>query len=547
MQLGSYEVLLCIARGGMATVWAARQHGARGFNRLVALKTVLPELAEPEFETMFLDEARVAARIHHPNVCEIFELIEHSGVLALSMEWIDGDTLNTILGSPQQRPALDGRVAAHIIAQVACGLHAAHELRDENGTLMQLVHRDVSPQNILISRDGRVKVADFGVAKALGGSREATASGKVKGKLSYMSPEQAEGKPLDRRSDVFSLGVVLYLATVGTHPFRRAGESREQQFFRLLTDRVKPPSELVPGYPAELEAIVMRAMQHEPAERFPTADALRQELQEWLVRSGSLVTEHHIAEAIASRVGHSAEQRAERIQSCIRASRYQQDTGTSRFSIASPERVAVAALPASAMPGAIVPASAMLASSMLAPTGPRMPLTSHSASGYTEATFVPTTSSAEQMARRRTLVPSLRARNLLSIFGAAALGVLGTSVFVSWPLRTNEPAALATAAAGAATAAPPTSAPPASIDTLPSEALVTPPEVPTRATSTARQGRRASGRARETNGTSPRAQPNAETRTTQRTSTTSLPSESRRAEPRRPGRPRRIGPLEKDL
>src|SRR5690606_18282018 len=131
MSFGAYEVLLCIARGGMATVWAARQHGARGFNRLVALKTVLPELAEPEFETMFLDEARVAARIHHPNVCEIFELVEHEGMLALSMEWVDGETLNTILDSRGHEP-LEPRVAAHIIAQVACGLHAAHELKDEN-------------------------------------------------------------------------------------------------------------------------------------------------------------------------------------------------------------------------------------------------------------------------------------------------------------------------------------------------------------------------------------------------------------------------------
>lgn len=144
MQLGSYEVLLCMARGGMASVWAARQHGARGFSRLVALKTVLPALAEPEFEAMLVDEARVAARIHHPNVREIFELIEYGGVLALSMEWIEGDTLNRVLDAPGQQPVLDARIAAQIVAQVACGLHAAHELRDECGTPMQLVHRDVS-------------------------------------------------------------------------------------------------------------------------------------------------------------------------------------------------------------------------------------------------------------------------------------------------------------------------------------------------------------------------------------------------------------------
>jgi hypothetical protein len=320
MMLGSYEVLLCIARGGMACVWAARQHGARGFNRLVALKTVLPEFAEPELEGMFLDEARVAARVHHPNVCEIFELVEHEGVLALSMEWVDGDTLNGIVNARSQQP-LDPRVAAFILAQVACGLHAAHELVDENGVPMQLVHRDVSPQNILISRAGHVKVADFGVAKALGGSREETAIGKVKGKLSYMSPEQAEGNPVDRRSDIFALGVVLYLATVGAHPFRMAGETREQQLMRLIVGSFTPPSAIVRGYPRELEAIVLRAMSSNPAERFATADEMRCRLQEWLMRSGPLLTEQHIAQVLSERVGPAIVARAERIQRCVRASR----------------------------------------------------------------------------------------------------------------------------------------------------------------------------------------------------------------------------------
>jgi serine/threonine-protein kinase len=320
MAFGSYEVLLCIARGGMATVWAARQHGARGFNRLVALKTVLPELCEPEFESMFLDEARVAARIHHPNVCEIFELVEHEGTLALSMEWVDGETLNTILNSRENEP-LDARVAAHIVAQAAAGLHAAHELKDENGLAMQLVHRDVSPQNILISRAGHVKVTDFGVAKALGDSREETAVGRVKGKLSYMSPEQAESKPLDRRSDIFALGVVLYLATVGLHPFRRANENRDDQYMRLLIGDFRRPSSIIAGYPEELEAIIVRALSREPAARFASAEEMRLRLQEWLLRSGPLMTEQHIARAVSERVGKAIEDRAERIQRCIRASR----------------------------------------------------------------------------------------------------------------------------------------------------------------------------------------------------------------------------------
>jgi eukaryotic-like serine/threonine-protein kinase len=312
-RLGPYEILLCIARGGMASVWAARQHGARGFSRLVALKTVLPELAAPDLDVMFLDEARVTARIHHPNVCEVFELIEHQGVLALSMEWVDGDTLNNVINNRPKNPALDTRIAAQICADVARGLHAAHELKDERGAPLELVHRDISPQNILLSRTGHVKVTDFGVAKSLGGVREATAVGKVKGKLSYMSPEQAQGKLVDRRSDIFSLGIVLYLATVGSHPFRRAGESRHQQLSRLVMNRVKPPSELVKGYPPELEAIVMRALERDPAARFQTAEDMAHELQFWVLSSGPLINEQHIARTVLERAGGAILERSERI------------------------------------------------------------------------------------------------------------------------------------------------------------------------------------------------------------------------------------------
>ncbi|HTV19164.1 MAG TPA: protein kinase [Polyangiaceae bacterium] len=335
-RLGPYEILLCIARGGMASVWAARQHGARGFSRLVALKTILPELDAPDLDGMFLDEARVTARIHHPNVCEVFELIEHGGVLALSMEWVDGDTLNNIITSRPKDPALDPRVAAQIIAHVASGLHAAHELRDERGAPLQLVHRDVSPQNILVSRSGHVKVTDFGVAKSLGAVREATAIGKIKGKLSYMSPEQAQGKILDRRSDIFSLGVVLYLATVGSHPFRRSGESRAQQLARLLSGRVKLPSDVVKNYPKELEVIVMRALSRNPAQRYGTAEEMARRLQDWVVASGPLVTEQQISQLVLRRAGPAILQRSERIANLLHAHHDEPSAETSADELPSP-------------------------------------------------------------------------------------------------------------------------------------------------------------------------------------------------------------------
>ncbi|HWO13977.1 MAG TPA: protein kinase [Polyangiaceae bacterium] len=313
MRLGPYEILLCVARGGMASVWAARQHGAGGFTRLVALKTVLPELDAPDLDMMFMDEARVSTRIRHPNVCEVFELIEDQGVLALSMEWVDGDTLNSVINARGKEPSIDPRVAAQIVAHAASGLHAAHELRDEQGTALQLVHRDVSPQNILLSRNGQVKVMDFGVAKSIGGIREATAIGQIKGKLSYMSPEQAQAKLLDRRSDIFSLGVVLYSITVGIHPFRRPGESRHQQLSRLVMNRIKGPSWVVKGYPPELEAIVMRALERDPRDRFANAEEMARALQRWVASSGPPVGERQIARLVLSRLGATVLERSERI------------------------------------------------------------------------------------------------------------------------------------------------------------------------------------------------------------------------------------------
>ena len=304
-RIGSYELVHDIARGGMSRVWAAYQHGVPGGHRLVALKIMPPDLEGPDLKTMFLEEARLAARIHHPNVCRIFELIQHGGLLALCMEWVDGATLGEVLETSNERGLLDRRVMAQIVAQVAGGLHAAHELQDDSGALMQLVHRDVSPQNVLVARDGRVKVTDFGIAKALGRAHAATAIGTVKGKIAYMSPEQAQGKTVDRRSDIFSLGVILYLATVGTHPFRRPGESSKQQFARLLVDPITPPTNFAVDYPKELESILLCAMRRSPMDRFANAAEMQCQLQGWVDSTGPRVTQQDISEAVAGRIGAS--------------------------------------------------------------------------------------------------------------------------------------------------------------------------------------------------------------------------------------------------
>ena len=318
MRLGNHQVLRCIGNGGMASVWVAKRHGARGFSKLVALKTILPEFAvEPGFERMLLEEARLAALIHHPNVCEIFELIELDGLLAVSMEWVDGESLSGMLGGSKQR--LDPRIAARIVAQAGAGLHAAHELRDEAGRELGLVHRDVSPQNILLSRDGHVRLSDFGIAKAMDNRREATAAGQVKGKLAYMSPEQARNDELDRRSDVFSLGIVLYCAVLGKRPFSRPGERRDQALSRLLKVDYARPREVDPTCPAEIASIIERAMQQDPAARYQSADELRHDLERWLLTSGALTTEHDVARALHERCGVRLDQRWGSIRAALDA------------------------------------------------------------------------------------------------------------------------------------------------------------------------------------------------------------------------------------
>lgn len=314
MRLGRYELLVAIARGGMARVWAARQHGQRGFTKLVAIKTILPHLArEQEFERMFLDEARIASNVHHPNVCDTYELGEENGVLYLAMEWVNGDSLSRVIRptGPETYP-LDARVVARIVADACAGLHAAHELVGEDGAPLHVVHRDFSPHNILVSADGNVKVADFGVAKALGQLHEHTSAGQIKGKLAYMAPEQVGGIA-DRRSDIFSAGCVLYEATLGIAPFRADNDLQIMQ--NLMAGAYLRPSQRAPGYPPELERIVMTALAPEPRQRFQTAEQLRVALEEWLARSGPVVTQANVAQALRARIGERIDRRRDRIRS----------------------------------------------------------------------------------------------------------------------------------------------------------------------------------------------------------------------------------------
>ncbi|WP_437735708.1 serine/threonine-protein kinase [Sorangium sp. So ce1335] len=277
--LGRYELLLPIAAGGMAMVWAARLKGTRGFQKIVAVKTMLPQLSEDDqFERMFLLEASLASQIRHPHAVEILDLGEQDGVLFIAMEWIDGVPLSQVMKAAKRRNGIPIPIAVRIVTQACAGLHAAHELKDKSGKLVGLVHRDISPQNILVTYNGMAKVVDFGVAKATAFNDSTTRAGQLKGKVSYTAPEAVRGDAIDRRVDVFAMGIVLYALTTGNHPFRRENEGATL-FAISSPDPVIAPRAFQPDYPPLLDAVLMRALEKERDQRYATASELQRALE----------------------------------------------------------------------------------------------------------------------------------------------------------------------------------------------------------------------------------------------------------------------------
>jgi serine/threonine-protein kinase len=266
----------------MGQVFLALERGA-GLERLVVLKLILPHLAEDEeFLTMFVEEARLVARLGHPNLITILELTEIDGRHCLAMEYVQGDDVRRLekYARSQGKPLPVGLVL-RIIAEAAAGLHYAHQARNPQGQPLQLVHRDVSPQNILVGIDGGVKVIDFGVAKAAG-SASHTATGVLKGKYPYMSPEQANGQAVDARSDLFALGVVLWEMLTSRRLFK--GES-DLMTLRLVRDcQVPPPSQLNPKLPPGVDELVLKALAARPEERFPDCGAFRLAIEDYILQ-----------------------------------------------------------------------------------------------------------------------------------------------------------------------------------------------------------------------------------------------------------------------
>ncbi len=278
-RFGPYEILAPLATGGMGRVFRARITGPQGFQKVVALKLMMPSGGHVAArQKMFIDEARIAATLSHKNIVQVTDFGERGGNWYLAMEYVSGANLRVLLERALETGrALPAALAAYIAQQVASGLHYAHEKRDETGKPVGIVHRDVSPQNVVVSWDGEVKILDFGIARTVAAEEE---SGVIKGKFSYMSPEQASGETVDRRSDLFSLGAVLYEMLTGTRAFPGPGPRALQQVRRA--DYV-PPETIVP-LPDPLLEVVTRALARDPAARWQTAEEMANALSLWLAQ-----------------------------------------------------------------------------------------------------------------------------------------------------------------------------------------------------------------------------------------------------------------------
>jgi serine/threonine protein kinase len=284
LKIGRYEVISHLATGGMAQIYLARQTGLGSFERHVVLKTILRERAtDQRFVTMFLDEAKLAATLNHQNVAQVYEVDHADGAYFMAMEYVHGENTRAILETTIRRGwTIPLELGIMIISGAAAGLHHAHERRGKNGQPLQIVHRDVSPANVMVGYDGAIKVLDFGIAKAEERATK-TIGGTIKGKYGYMSPEQCKGKPIDRRSDIFALGIVLYELSTLRRAFK--GNDDFETMKRIVAGDLVLPSQLVPGFPRELEAIILTALASDPGARFQSAQELIEALDAFTVRA----------------------------------------------------------------------------------------------------------------------------------------------------------------------------------------------------------------------------------------------------------------------
>jgi serine/threonine-protein kinase len=314
--IGKYQLCFRLASGGMARVYLARIQGPAGFEKLVALKRIHSHLADqPEFIEMFLDEARIASRINHPNICQVFDFGQDQGAYYISMEFLLGETAGRVAGALNKKEDVDsdrwGCIAARIVAEAAEGLHAAHELKGDDGESMKVVHRDVSPHNIFITYDGAVKVVDFGIASAAN-RLHTTNEGTLKGRWPYMAPEQIQGGKIDRRVDIWALGVTLWEMLTRRRLFKRKNDA--ETIMAVVYGRFPTPSEVVEDLPKELDAVVMKALEREPDRRFQTAREMGQAINQALTEHGRATGNAEISDLMGELFADRRERRTMMIE-----------------------------------------------------------------------------------------------------------------------------------------------------------------------------------------------------------------------------------------
>ena len=309
---GRYELLARIGSGGMAEVFLAMAQGLAGFNKLVVLKRLRPNIAkDAAMITMFLDEARLSARLRHPNIVNTYEVGEHDGAYFIAMEYLEGQPMNRVL-KHEDATSIGPELWCHVFAQALNGLHHAHEQSDFDGTPLEIVHRDLSPHNLFLSYSGEVKVVDFGVARATV-NVATTGTGMLKGKANYMAPEQVRGE-VDRRADIFTLGLALWEALAGRGAYRGDAVT---VLHRILHDPVPALAEACPEIDPKLAAIVMKALEKEPAKRYATAKDFREALLGFVRARAIDVNDEALGEKLAAMFQPLRDQVAARVRQCV--------------------------------------------------------------------------------------------------------------------------------------------------------------------------------------------------------------------------------------
>ncbi|MFL5319493.1 MAG: protein kinase domain-containing protein [Myxococcaceae bacterium] len=326
---GKYQLIKRLATGGMAQIYLARQLGLEGFQKQLVVKRILPHLAEnEEFVRMFLQEARIAARLNHPNVVQIFDFGAEAESYFIAMEYIHGEDVRRVWKRAEaQGESIPVPLVCRVVLDAAAGLDYAHKKADDAGRPLNIVHRDVSPQNILITFEGGVKVVDFGIAKAAD-QATVTRSGVLKGKYSYMSPEQANGKRVDNRTDIFALGIVLYELLTGTRLFKRSNDVQTLQ--AVMECKVAPPSEVDARVPKDLDPIVMRALELHPEDRYQTATEMQLALENWLIERKLSSSSVHLANYMQGLYRERLEREKQEGQYLIEELRPVEDGGSDR-------------------------------------------------------------------------------------------------------------------------------------------------------------------------------------------------------------------------